>query len=98
MIVEYKSIYDEKNNFTKSNHIGIQLLEILNDTNTNETNETNEMNTISMLIQQKANVNICDTEGNTPLMLAIQNLKYNSVDILLKNGAEQNHKNKNNET
>merc|ERR1712224_643524 len=50
------------------------------------------------LLKHNANVNREDKHGNTPLIIAAQNGKYNIVDVLVKNGAQKDHTNKKGQT
>ena len=51
--------------------------------------------TINELIRYGADINLADLEGNTALALAVKNRDESAVQILLKNGADPNSKDKN---
>ncbi len=58
----------------------------------------NYLHTVEFLIECKANPNIPDNDGWTPLMYAVRKHNNNLVDILINAGANLNLKNKNHYT
>lgn len=59
------------------------MLVILNKSKANHVAETD----IRSLLEAGADINLCDDDGTTPLMLAIKTAKFHIVDLLLANGA-----------
>ena len=51
-----------------------------------------------LLVKSGADINIKDSDGNTPLLLSAINSNYGAMKILLKAGAKTNIKNKENKT
>ena len=49
---------------------------------------------MKILIENGANPNVCDENGNTPLMLACARLDARTADTLLSLGADIDRKNK----
>ncbi|XP_071468155.1 uncharacterized protein [Marmota flaviventris] len=53
---------------------------------------------VAFLVKKNCNVHLCDRDGNTPLMKALQYLEEKCATILLENGADPNAHNNQNET
>jgi ankyrin repeat protein len=45
-------------------------------------------NFVSRLIELKADINACDNDQKTPLVIAVQNRNMKMIDLLLKHGAD----------
>lgn len=53
----------------------------------------NKFPIVELLLMYGANINKPDAEGNTPLMMAVNNQSLESINSLLKNGCDRNAKN-----
>lgn len=50
----------------------------------------NKFPMIELLLMYGANINKPDSEGNTPLMMAVANHSLEAINTLLKNGCDRN--------
>lgn len=79
-------------------HLDTFKQKILDKELVNYSSKSSSLQKMRELIEEGANVNYCDINGDTPLMKSSLSLFYSGIKLLIESGADVNIQNRNGET